>query len=79
MTIVEVKERRLGEAFLEVPRILYCNDPTWVCPLDKEINSIFDSQNNVYFKRFTSFCQTVSDVDIFSTRGSHKDQVGLSY
>ena len=49
MTIVEVKERRLGEAFLEVPRILYCNDPTWVCPFDKEIDSIFDSQKNVYF------------------------------
>jgi hypothetical protein len=49
MTIVEVKERRLGKAFLEVPRILYCNDETWVCPFDKEIDSIFDPQKNVYF------------------------------
>jgi hypothetical protein len=50
MTIVEVKDHRLGRAFLEVPRILYRNDPVWVCPLDKEINSIFDPGKNVYFK-----------------------------
>ena len=50
MTLVEVKNRRMGKAFLEVPRILYRNDPTWVCPLDKEIDSIFDPGKNVYFK-----------------------------
>jgi hypothetical protein len=50
MTLVEVKGGRLGKAFLQVPRILYRNDPTWVCPLDKEINSIFDPRINVYFQ-----------------------------
>jgi hypothetical protein len=49
MNLVEVKDRRMGKAFLEVPRILYRNDPTWVCPLDKEIDSIFDPAKNVYF------------------------------
>lgn len=47
---MEVKDRRLGKAFLEVPRILYSDDPVWVCPLDKEINSIFDPRKNVYFR-----------------------------
>jgi len=50
MTLVQVKDRRQGKAFLEVPRILYRNDPAWVCPFDKEINSIFDPAINVYFQ-----------------------------
>ncbi|MEN8247558.1 MAG: GNAT family N-acetyltransferase [Bacteroidota bacterium] len=49
MTIAEVKEKGLKKAFLEVPRILYREDPVWVCPLDKEIESIFDPEKNVYF------------------------------
>ena len=32
-----------------MPRILYRDDPVWVCPLDKEIESIFDPGKNVYF------------------------------
>jgi hypothetical protein len=50
MTIHEVKNRKAQKAFLEVPRILYRDDDTWVCPFDKEINSIFDPEKNVYFK-----------------------------
>jgi len=50
MILVEVKGRSLAKAFLEVPRILHRNDPVWVCPLDKEINSIFDPGKNVYFQ-----------------------------
>ena len=50
MNLVEIKDRRTAKAFLEVPRILYRNDPTWVCPLDKEIDSIFDPGKNVYFQ-----------------------------
>ena len=50
MTIKEVKTRQDRKAFLEVPRILYLHDDIWVCPLDKEIDSIFDPELNVYFK-----------------------------
>jgi len=50
MTIKEVKRREEKKAFLEVPRIIYRHDDTWVCPLDKEIESIFDPNKNVYFK-----------------------------
>ncbi len=49
MTLVEVKDRRSRKAFLEVPRVLYRDDPVWVCPLDREIESIFDPDENVYF------------------------------
>ena len=50
MRISEVLNRRSGKAFLQVPRIIYRDDPIWVCPLDKEIESIFDPKKNVYFK-----------------------------
>jgi len=50
MKIVEVTDRRSRRAFLQVPRIIYRDDDTWVCPLDKEIESIFDPAKNVYFK-----------------------------
>ena len=50
MRILEVSDRRSRKAFLQVPRIIYRDDDTWVCPLDKEIESIFDPAKNVYFK-----------------------------
>jgi len=50
MTIEEVKNRREQLAFLEVPRFIYRDDDAWVCPLDKEIKSIFDLKKNVYFE-----------------------------
>ncbi len=49
MRIVEVTGRKTARAFLQVPRILYRDDPVWVCPLDKEIESVFDPGKNVYF------------------------------
>jgi hypothetical protein len=49
MKIQEVTHKKLRKAFLQVPKQLYREDPTWVCPLDKEIESIFDPQKNVYF------------------------------
>ncbi len=50
MKVEEVRDRRSGQAFLNVPKFLYRDDDTWVCPLDKEIESIFDPTKNVYFK-----------------------------
>ena len=49
MTVKEVSSRQHRKAFTNVPRILYRNDDTWVCPLEKEIESIFDPKKNVFF------------------------------
>ena len=35
--------------FLEVPKILYKNDPNWTCPLDMEIENIFNPRKNALF------------------------------
>ncbi|MDX2431263.1 MAG: hypothetical protein QNK35_10030 [Bacteroides sp.] len=50
MRIEEVRDRGTRKAFLQVPKILYKGEGTWVCPLDKEIESIFDPKKNVYFE-----------------------------
>ncbi len=51
MIIQEVKDKRSANNFLQVPKLLYRNDPNWVCPLDAEIEGIFDPANNTYFNK----------------------------
>lgn len=49
MNIVEVNDKRSGKEFLKVPKVLYKDDPHWACPLDMQIESIFDPGRNVFF------------------------------
>lgn len=46
MKIIEVTGKDTRKAFLDVARILYAGDPLWVCPLDKDIESVFDPARN---------------------------------
>lgn len=46
MTITEVKDKTTRKAFLDVARIIYKNDPVWVCPLDNDIEAVFDPEKN---------------------------------
>ena len=50
MKLVTVKDRKSRKEFLKTPKVLYKDDDTWVCPLDKEIDAIFDPKKNVYYK-----------------------------
>ncbi len=50
MKIIKVTDRKTKRQFLEVARIIYRNDPVWVCPLDNEIEAIFDPEKNPYHK-----------------------------
>ena len=49
MEILKVDSKRRRREFLDVPKILYKDDPVWVCPLDKGIERIFDPDENTYF------------------------------
>ena len=49
MDVSRVTDHKSGKEFLEVARIIYRDDPTWVCPLENHINAIFDPGQNVYF------------------------------
>jgi len=46
MIVVEVKTSKQAQEFLEVPKILYRSDKNWVCPLDQDIEAIFDAKKN---------------------------------
>lgn len=46
MNINEVKNKADKKAFLDVARILYKGDNTWVCPLDNDIEAVFDPAKN---------------------------------
>jgi hypothetical protein len=51
MRIVEVNDMKTVEAFINLPRQLYKNDPNWISPLDEDIASVFDPQKNSYFQQ----------------------------
>jgi hypothetical protein len=50
MNIIKVTGKESRKKFLDTARVIYRNDKTWVCPLDKDIESIFDPNINPYFK-----------------------------
>ena len=49
MRIIPVKDQASQKDFIKVPKLLYKNDPVWVCPLDEDINDIFNPEKNVYY------------------------------
>ena len=46
MTVTEVKDKATRKAFLDTARIIYKNDDVWVCPLDNDIEAVFDPAKN---------------------------------
>jgi hypothetical protein len=51
MKLTEVNDKETRQAFLRVPKQLYKNDLAWVCPLDAEIEGIFDPTENSLFRK----------------------------
>lgn len=49
MQIIAVDNSKTRKEFIKVAKIIYKNDPVWVCPLDQDIDAIFDPKQNVYF------------------------------
>lgn len=50
MKLTRVTDRKTRKKFLDTARIIYRNDPVWVCPFDNETEAIFDPEINPYFK-----------------------------
>jgi hypothetical protein len=50
LELLIVSDRETEKLFLDVARTVYKNHDTWVCPLDKDIQGIFDPLRNTYFK-----------------------------
>ncbi|OOQ59681.1 N-acetyltransferase [Mucilaginibacter pedocola] len=54
MKITEVKTAADKKAFLDVARIIYAADPNWVCPLDNDIEAVFDPARNNFHTHGTA-------------------------
>lgn len=50
MELVNVTGRRSENLFLDTARIIYRNDPVWVCPLENSVKAVFDPAKNTYFR-----------------------------
>ena len=50
MVITEVTDKATRKAFLDTARIIYKNDDNWVCPLDNDIEAVFDPKKNNFFQ-----------------------------
>lgn len=49
MQIIEVNTQKLKQAFLTLPEKIYQDDPNWIAPLRRDIESIFDPGRNHYY------------------------------
>jgi len=49
-SIKEVQSKKDIRNFLDMPVVLYKDDPNWIRPLDKDIELVFDSNKNKLFK-----------------------------
>jgi len=52
-TLTEVKTPEDARTFLHLPVDLYKNDPYWIRPLDKDVESVFDPDKNKFFRHGT--------------------------
>jgi hypothetical protein len=50
MNCIEVTDKKTRKAFHRIPKILYKDDKNWTCPLDMEIENIFNPHKNECFQ-----------------------------
>ncbi len=50
MKIIELVNQKTKKAFFDVARSIYKNDKNWTCPLDIELDAIFDKEENTCFR-----------------------------
>lgn len=50
MKITEVNNKTTKKAFLDVARVIYMDDKNWICPLDNDIEAVFDPLKNNFHK-----------------------------
>lgn len=50
MQLIPVTHKKLAQKFLTMPLEIYANDPSYIRPLDKDINAVFDPGKNKAFR-----------------------------
>jgi GNAT superfamily N-acetyltransferase len=61
MRVTEVTTEAQRKEFIGFPRRLYRGDPNWVCPLDDEVEAVFDPVRNAAFRRGEAIRWILSD------------------
>ena len=46
MQLIQVNTEKEQQEFLDIARTIYAHDPNWICPLDREIQGVFDPAKN---------------------------------
>jgi hypothetical protein len=49
MQLIEVNDRKTIKEFHKVPHLIYKDDPVWVCPLEVEVDQVFNPDKNPFF------------------------------
>jgi hypothetical protein len=49
MQIIQVNDAKTRKEFLQVPHLIYQHDKNWICPLDQDVEQIFDPKKNPFF------------------------------
>lgn len=61
MNIIKVSTRADEKDFISFPKELYKNDPVWVCPLDRDIKSMYDPEKNSHLRNGESVRWLIKD------------------
>ncbi|MCB0572400.1 MAG: GNAT family N-acetyltransferase [Phaeodactylibacter sp.] len=63
MQIIEVKDRKSWKLFHQVPHQIYKDDPNWICPLEKDVESTFNPKLNKAFADGEAVCYVLREED----------------
>jgi hypothetical protein len=63
MDIVEVTDKATRKAFLDTARIIYKDDSNWVCPLDMDVEAVFDPSKNNFHQNGKATRWILKDTD----------------
>ncbi|MCB0589285.1 MAG: GNAT family N-acetyltransferase, partial [Phaeodactylibacter sp.] len=60
-SIVEVKDRKGWKLFHRVPHVVYRNDEKWICPLESDVEAVFDPEKNKVLENGEARCFVLLD------------------
>jgi GNAT superfamily N-acetyltransferase len=63
MQITKVTDKKTQQQFHQVPRLIYKNDPNWICPIDGMVEDIFNPAKNKAFKNGKAIRWILTDND----------------
>lgn len=91
MRIIEVTTDTDKKEFIRFPKALYRNDLYWVCPLDKEIEKVFDHSGNPAFghgearrwilkdEKNKTIGRTAAFIDYLRSKANNQPTGGMGY